>query len=45
MDAISQALLVAQGKAAELFAEVVDRGMISAGKLESELTAEIHALS
>ena len=45
MDAISQALLVAQGKAAALFAEVVDRGMISAGKLESELTAEIHALS
>jgi Xaa-Pro aminopeptidase len=45
MDAISQALLVAQGKAAALFEEVVNRGMISAGKLESELTAEIHALA
>jgi Xaa-Pro aminopeptidase len=45
MDAISQALLVAQGKAAALFAEVVNRGMVSAGKLESELTSEIHVLA
>jgi Xaa-Pro aminopeptidase len=45
VDAISQALLAAQGKAAALFAEVVDGGMVSAGKLESELTAEIHALA
>jgi Xaa-Pro aminopeptidase len=38
-------LLGAQIKAESLFAEVVDRGMISAGKYESELTAEIHELA
>ena len=45
MDSTSHALLVAQIKAEALFAEVVDRGMVAAGKLESELTAEIHALA
>jgi Xaa-Pro dipeptidase len=45
MDAISQSLLAAQNKAAALFQQVVDGGRISAGKLESELTAEIHALA
>jgi len=44
MDSISEALIAAQNKAAALFAEVVDSGMIRAGKLESELTAEIHSL-
>ena len=45
MDAVSSALLAAQRKAEALFAEVVDRGLVSAGKLESELTEEIHALA
>jgi Xaa-Pro dipeptidase len=45
MDAIAQSLLAAQAKAEALFREAVDSGMISAGKLESELTAEIHALA
>ena len=45
MDAISQSLMSAQIKAAALFAEIVDGGLIRAGKLESELTAEIHALA
>src|SRR5271156_7158009 len=45
MDIVSRELLTAQTKAEALFAEVVDRGLVSAGKLESELTAEIHALA
>src|SRR6202041_4038852 len=45
MDAASRQLLAAQIKAEALFAEIVDRGMVSAGKLESELTEEIHALA
>jgi Xaa-Pro dipeptidase len=45
MDAVSSELLAAQVKAEALFAEVVDRGLVSAGKLESELTEEIHALA
>jgi Xaa-Pro dipeptidase len=45
MDATSRALLAAQIKAEALFREVVERGMVSAGKLESELTAQIHALA
>jgi Xaa-Pro dipeptidase len=45
VDLVSQELLAAQNKAVALFAEVVDTGMICAGKLESELTAEIHALA
>jgi Xaa-Pro aminopeptidase len=45
MDSVSRQLLAAQIKAEALFGEIVDRGMVSAGKLESELTAEIHALA
>jgi Xaa-Pro aminopeptidase len=45
MDVVSTELLAAQTKAEALFAEVVDRGLVSAGKLESELTVEIHALA
>ena len=45
LDLVSQELLAAQNKAAALFEEVVDNGLISAGKLESELTDEIHALA
>jgi Xaa-Pro dipeptidase len=45
MDIVSKELLAAQIKAETLFAEVVDRGLVSAGKMESELTAEIHALA
>jgi Xaa-Pro aminopeptidase len=44
-DPVSQSLIAAQNKAAALFAEVVDGGMIRSGKLESELTAEIHSLA
>jgi Xaa-Pro dipeptidase len=45
MDSISESLISAQNKAAALFAEIVGRGMIQAGKLESELTEEIHSLA
>jgi Xaa-Pro dipeptidase len=45
MDDVSKSLITAQNKAAALFAEVVDTGMIRAGKLESELTEEIHSLA
>jgi Xaa-Pro dipeptidase len=45
MDTVSQALLVAQYKAEALFAEVVAQGLVCAGKLESDLTQEIHALA
>jgi Xaa-Pro dipeptidase len=45
MDAVSRQLLAAQIKAEALFAEVVDRGLVSAGKLESELTEDIYALA
>jgi Xaa-Pro dipeptidase len=45
MDAVSESLVAAQNEAAALFAAVVDSGMIRAGKLESELTAEIHSLA
>ena len=45
MDHVSTQLLSAQIKAEALFAEVVKSGMVKAGKLESELTAEIHALA
>jgi Xaa-Pro dipeptidase len=45
MDSVSEALIAAQAKAAALFTEVVDRGMIRSGKLESELTEEIHSLA
>jgi Xaa-Pro dipeptidase len=45
LDLTSQQLLAAQLKAEALFAEVVARGLVCAGKLESELTEEIHALA
>jgi Xaa-Pro dipeptidase len=45
MDAVSQALLEAQHKAAALFAAVVAGGLIRAGMLESELSEEIHELA
>jgi Xaa-Pro aminopeptidase len=45
MDSIARSLLAAQDKAEALFRQVVDSGMIRAGKLESELTQEIHALA
>jgi Xaa-Pro aminopeptidase len=45
MDAVSKALAAAQNKAEALFQEVVDSGMIRPGKLETELTKEIHALA
>src|ERR1700743_2147449 len=45
MDAIAAHLLAAQRKAELLFAQVIDRGLIIAGKLESDLTAEIYDLA
>jgi len=45
MDPISTALREAQAKAEALFAEVSGSGMVCAGKSESELTGEIHALA
>jgi Xaa-Pro dipeptidase len=45
MDAVSQSLLEAQNKAAALFENVVSSGLVEAGKLESELSADIHELA
>jgi Xaa-Pro aminopeptidase len=45
MESIGLSLLAAQHKAQALFAEIVDQGMICAGKLESELSEEIHRLA
>jgi Xaa-Pro aminopeptidase len=45
MDAVSESLLEAQNKAEALFTAIVDSGMIQAGKLESELSKEIHDLA
>jgi Xaa-Pro aminopeptidase len=45
MDPVSESLLTAQNKAVALFEEVVASGMIRAGRLESELTQDIHALA
>ena len=45
MPDVEQQLLAAQDKARALFAEVVDSGMIREGVLESELSAQIHALA
>jgi Xaa-Pro dipeptidase len=45
MDAVSQALLESQNKAQALFAAVLEDGLIQPGKLESELSAEIHKLA
>jgi Xaa-Pro aminopeptidase len=42
---VEQALADAQRKAEALFGEVVDSGLIRAGVLESELSAEIHDLA
>jgi Xaa-Pro dipeptidase len=44
-DSISESLIAAQNGASALFAEVVDSGLIRAGRLESELTADIHSLA
>jgi len=45
MDSVSESLLAAQNKAVALFQEVLDSGMIRAGRLESELTQDIHSLA
>lgn len=45
MDAVAQSLLEAQDKAAGLFVEIVDSGLIRPGKLESDLSREIHELA
>jgi Xaa-Pro aminopeptidase len=45
MDPIAQSLWTAQQKAAALFGQVVDDGLIQAGKLESELTQDIYQLA
>jgi hypothetical protein len=45
LDNVALALIRAQDQAEALFAEIVQRGLIAPGKLESELTAEIHALA
>lgn len=45
VDPVSSALREAQAKAELLFAAVIDGGMIRAGKTESGLTSEIHALA
>jgi Xaa-Pro dipeptidase len=45
MDSTSRSLIEAQLKAEQLFAEVLSEGLIEPGKLESTLTADIHALA
>ncbi len=45
MTSVEEALLGAQRKAEELFAEIVAAGLIRSGVLESELSDEIHALA
>ena len=45
VDVVTASLVEAQGKAEALFDAVVAGGMIQAGKLESEITAEIHTLA
>jgi Xaa-Pro dipeptidase len=45
MDAVSQSLLEAQRQAEALFAAVVAKGLIQSGKLESELSEDIHQLA
>lgn len=44
-DKVAKSLLEAQDKAKALFEEVVSRAMIAPGKLESELSEEIHELA
>jgi Xaa-Pro dipeptidase len=45
VDSIARSLVEAQDKAEALFAAVVSGGLIQPGKLESELTTDIHALA
>jgi Xaa-Pro dipeptidase len=45
LDEISRELLNAQRKAEDLFAAVIESGVIAPGKLESEVSADIHALA
>jgi Xaa-Pro dipeptidase len=45
VDSVTTSLIEAQDKASALFDAVVACGMIQAGKLESEITADIHALA
>jgi Xaa-Pro dipeptidase len=45
VDSTAKALVQAQNKAEALFAAVLDRGLIRPGKLESELSTDIHALA
>lgn len=45
MDKVAESLKAAQDKAEALFADVVKEGLIAPGKLESELTDDIHALA
>jgi Xaa-Pro aminopeptidase len=45
MDAAAPQLLAAQQRAADLFEAVIARGLIQPGKLESEVSADIHALA
>src|SRR5450755_1601606 len=45
LDEISRALLEAQRKAEDLFAAVIELAVIAPGKLESEVSADIHALA
>lgn len=45
MQTVEEALIAAQHKAEALFAAVISTGLIRAGTLESELSAQIHALA
>ena len=45
MDPIAQSLWTAQQQAAALFGQVVENGLIQAGKLESELSHDIYQLA
>src|ERR1700678_2804554 len=45
MDAVAQSLMEAQENARALFQEVVAAGLIAPGKLESEVSADIHNLA
>jgi Xaa-Pro aminopeptidase len=45
MDPVAQSLIESQEKARALFAEVVSGGLIVPGKLESELSTDIHHLA
>jgi Xaa-Pro dipeptidase len=45
LDPVAQSLIEAQEKARALFDEVVTGALIAPGKLESELSAEIHSLA